>query len=266
VQQDFTFPPPTPPNEDHRLRELESLGLLERSDDREFERLTRLSSLVTEVPNAWFGIIDDDRQLMQSVHGTRRRTIPRHDTLCAYTVLSDTPLVIEDIDDHPFFGNDSRFEELRHRIGAYMGVPVRGVFFRGPLGTLAVADDASRRFDERHRQGLQMVRDELEQQLKLRLLHRQLGDHKQRLTRLIDERKEMFRNIRSRAIDVAGVLKSDAGFIERLSDRQEIAEAARDIADSGETIEDILEMSEGYVMWSTGQLKMLASKIDEFSE
>ena len=266
MQRDFKFPPPTPPNEDHRLRELDSLDLLERSDDGKFDRLTQLSSLVTEAPKAWFGVIDDQCQLMHSVYGARRETIPRHDTLCAYTMLGNDPLVIEDIDDHYFFGTHSQFEELRHRIGSYMGVPVHGVFFRGTLGTLAVADEAPHRFDERHRRGLQMLRDELENQLKLRLLHRQLDEHRRRLQRLIDERKEMFRNIRSRAIDVAGVLQSDAGFIERLSDKQEIAEAARDIAASGESIEDILEMSEGYVMWSTGQLKMLSSKMAEFSE
>lgn len=266
MDDSFEFPPPKPDNEQARLRQLGSLKLEGDEQLGRFDRLVQLATLVTEAPMGWFCLVGEKRLVFQSVWHIQIDELPRDESICAYTVLHNELLVVEDLESHSFFGNQKWVDDEPLQLGAYCGAPVRGVSRPEPVGVLAVGAPDSQKFDERQRRGLRLLRDELEIQLQLHVVRDKIGEQRKKIDRLVVERDEMFRSLRGRAIDVAGALRSDARFIERISQKTEVVEAARDVIAGSETLEDIVEMAEGYVMWSRGRLKMLSSRLSELAD
>jgi len=89
-------PAPLPSNESSRLARLLSLGVLDTVPEERFERITRLAAHILGVPIAAISLIDTDRQFFKSICGLDVRQTPRDQAFCAYTILSDEPVVIED--------------------------------------------------------------------------------------------------------------------------------------------------------------------------
>lgn len=89
-------PAPLASNESSRLAALLSLGVLDTLPEERFERITKLAAHVLGVPIAAISLIDTDRQFFKSICGLDVRQTPRDQAFCAYTILSDEPLVIQD--------------------------------------------------------------------------------------------------------------------------------------------------------------------------
>ncbi|MGI0490067.1 ATP-binding protein [Pantanalinema rosaneae CENA516] len=120
---------------------------------------------------AWISLIDADRQWFKSKVGFEATELPRHATLCAYTILHADMLIIPDT------AIDSRF--INHplvtaapKIRFYAGVPL--ITADGyALGTLAVLDPAPQTLSPKQITALQTLGRQVMTQLEL---HRHLAD------------------------------------------------------------------------------------------
>jgi len=141
---------PLPANETLRLSTLRSLNVLDTPREERFDRLTRLTRRMFQVPIAAISLVDEHRQWFKSCMGLAARETPRTYSFCAHAILEDGPLVIEDaLKDERFFDNPLVTGEPRVRF--YTGYPITaGNGCR--LGTLAIIDHDPRGLtdDERH--------------------------------------------------------------------------------------------------------------------
>lgn len=261
----FEFPPPKPPQEGVRLRQLTTIEAATANDQHAFDRITQLGALTADSNLAWFGLLGDQYLRFRSRRGFELDEMNLDHSLCAYTAAADEVLMVEDVNQHPFFAQHEGLEKSPLALVSYLGVPVHGISSHDVIGVLAVADRQPRSFDDRQRRGLELMRDELESQLRLNVLCHRLHDQRHQLQKQARERRRLFDDLRNHTMNLAGSLRSDARFVERISERLEIAEAARDIVAGTEKLEELVEMAEGYVTFSSGQLKLLASQLGKLA-
>ncbi len=95
--------PPLPSNEAKRLQTLCSFGLLDTAPDPAFDQLTKLATEIFKVPFALVSLIDESRQWFKSRQGIAVAETPRDAAFCAYTILSDAVMVVEDAREDPRF-------------------------------------------------------------------------------------------------------------------------------------------------------------------
>src|SRR3984885_2129352 len=129
-----------------RLRELRGTQLLDSPAEESFDRLTRLTSTVLNVPVALVSLVDDDRQFFKSCLGlpqpwALQRQTPLSHSFCRHVVESGRPLVISDAREHPVLRDNPAIRDLG--IIAYAGVPL--ITPSGNvLGTLCAIDHQAR--------------------------------------------------------------------------------------------------------------------------
>ncbi len=86
-----------PPNEEERLAAVRRYRVLDTPPDGSFDRITRLASLILEMPIAIVSLVDHDRIWFKSTQGLDGvEQIGRDPGLCASAILADEPWVIED--------------------------------------------------------------------------------------------------------------------------------------------------------------------------
>jgi GAF domain-containing protein len=129
-----------------RLRELRGTQLLDSPADERFDRLTRLTSTVLNVPIALVSLVEDDRQFFKSCLGlpqpwARQRQTPLSHSFCQHVVESREPLVISDAREHPLLRDNPAIRDIG--VIAYMGAPL--ITPTGNvLGTLCAIDHQPR--------------------------------------------------------------------------------------------------------------------------
>lgn len=133
-----------------RLAALRELGLLDTPAERAFDRLTRLTSRMLDVPVALISLVDESRQFFKSCVGlgepwASRREMPIRYSFCQFALGSSEPLVIGDARKHPLVRNSPAIEE--NRALAYVGVPL--VSAGQVVGTFCVVDTEPREWSER---------------------------------------------------------------------------------------------------------------------
>jgi diguanylate cyclase (GGDEF)-like protein len=143
---------PIPPNESHRLRELERYGLDDGTDDPHFCRILELATDLLQMPIGLVSIVDQDQQVFLCRHGFEGRSTPRQMAFCAHAIAQDRLLVVEDaLLDERFAANPLVVGPPYIRF--YAGSPLctdRGY----NLGTLCVIDHQPRGFSEQQRHWL----------------------------------------------------------------------------------------------------------------
>jgi GAF domain-containing protein len=129
-----------------RLRELRRSMLLDSPAEESFDRLTRLTSTVLNVPMALVSLVDSDRQFFKSCLGlpqpwAAQRQTPLSHSFCQHVVESRQPLVVSDAREHPVLRNNPAIRELG--MIAYAGAPL--ITPNGQvLGTLCAIDHQPR--------------------------------------------------------------------------------------------------------------------------
>lgn len=154
---------PTPANESLRLSTLRALNVLDTPREERFDRLTRLTRRMFQVPIAAISLVDENRQWFKSCMGLAARETPRAYSFCAHAILQDDPLVVEDaLDDERFFDNPLVTGEPRIRF--YTGYPIKaGNGCR--LGTLAIIDHDARGLSDDERSALKDLGAMVEREL-----------------------------------------------------------------------------------------------------
>jgi GAF domain-containing protein len=110
-----------------RLRELHRSLLLDSPPEESFDRLTRLTSSVLNVPVALVSLVDSDRQFFKSCLGlpqpwAAQRQTPLSHSFCQHVVESRRPLVISDAREHPRLRDNPAIRDLG--VIAYAGAPL----------------------------------------------------------------------------------------------------------------------------------------------
>ena len=132
--------------EAERLRALHDLKILDTAPELRFDRLTNLLARIFDVPAATITMVDKDRQWHKSACGVSQREGDRDTAFCAFTILAEKSLVVEDTQ------TDIRFEQnplvtAPPGIRFYAGAQLRtesGL----PIGTVCIIDTKPRRFSK----------------------------------------------------------------------------------------------------------------------
>ena len=79
--------PLKPENERERLHSLQALNILDTPAEDRFDRLTRLTRSVLNVPIAIISLVDEDRQWFKSVDGLDICEIHRDISFCGHAIF-----------------------------------------------------------------------------------------------------------------------------------------------------------------------------------
>jgi GAF domain-containing protein len=110
-----------------RLTELHGTLLLDSPPEERFDRLTRLTATVLNVPVALVSLVNSDRQFFKSCLGlaqpwASRRGTPLSHSFCQHVVESRRPLVVSDAREHPLLKDNPAIRDLG--VIAYAGAPL----------------------------------------------------------------------------------------------------------------------------------------------
>jgi PAS domain S-box-containing protein len=154
---------PIPKNEKERLKALEGYNIMDSFDEEEFDRLTKLASLICEVPIALVSLVDGNRQWFKSKVGLDAPETPRDISFCQYAIVGDEVFQVEDA------RQDVRFKDNPLVTGApgikfYAGYPLMDPDGFA-LGTLCVIDREPKKLDATQLIALELLSKEVVSQI-----------------------------------------------------------------------------------------------------
>jgi phosphoribosyl 1,2-cyclic phosphodiesterase/DNA-binding response OmpR family regulator len=143
-----------PHDEKQRIETLTRLNILDSASEERFDRITRLTAALFNVPMTLISLVDIERQWFKSACGIDTSETPRDESFCAHAVMSRKPMVIPDaLLDHRFAENPLVLGGPRIRF--YCGYPL--IAHDGScIGTLCLLDTRPREFEAR---GLALLGD-----------------------------------------------------------------------------------------------------------
>lgn len=138
--------PNIPLDEQTRLEKLYSLNVLDTETEERFERITRITKALFDVPIVLVSLVDSDRQWFKSKQGLDASETCRDNSFCAHAINETKVFVIENaLEDERFFDNPLVTGEPNIRF--YAGCPLT-MENGSALGTLCIIDTKPRTFDE----------------------------------------------------------------------------------------------------------------------
>ena len=153
-----------------RLLAVAATGLLDSPPEQVFDRLTRLAARLIGAPVTFLSLIDNHRDFYKSHCGfgeplaSTRQLDGR--TFCHFTLVSDGPLVIDDVTAHPLFREVPTVKSLAVR--AYAGIPL--VLDGHNIGSFCAIDFAPRAWSELDVETLQELANAAMREISLRRL------------------------------------------------------------------------------------------------
>ena len=165
---------PVPENEEERLNALSSYGILDTLPERDYDSITRLASYICGTPIALTTFIDANRQWYKAKIGLENNEIPRSETFCRYTILSDELLEVPDTLQNELFA-DSPSVTGDPGVRFYAGVPlIDPEGYR--LGTICVIDTVPHNLSAEQKDGLLTLAREVISHLTLRKQKKELEE------------------------------------------------------------------------------------------
>jgi GAF domain-containing protein len=172
-----------PENEQERLAAVRRYEVLDTPADGAFDRITRLASVMLDMPISIISVVDHDRIWFKSAEGLDGvDQIDREPGLCASAILADEPWIVEDAKSDPrSLANPLVAGEFGLRF--YAGAPLRTQDGYN-LGTLCVIDKEPRTLAPKQVQVLDDLAAIVVHELELRLSARRQS---RRATELNDD-------------------------------------------------------------------------------
>ena len=142
---------PLPPNEKERIAALRGLEILDTPVEARFETLVKLASRMFRMPISYVAMVDTERQWFKARIGLTPCETSREGAFCSFTILQDTPFVVNDARaDERFATNPVVVGEPF--IGSYFGVPMK--YGNYNIGTLCLADHCPRTLSDAEMEAL----------------------------------------------------------------------------------------------------------------
>ncbi len=153
--------------EERRLIELRKYNILDTVTEKDYENITRMASLICDVPIALISFVDENRQWFKSHLGLRISETEREYSFCAHALnpLVDLLIVPDSRIDQRFANNP--YVTGDPNIVFYAGIPL--VNQAGyTLGTVCVIDKRPRQLTPEQLEALQMLSTQVINLLELR--------------------------------------------------------------------------------------------------
>jgi DNA-binding transcriptional MerR regulator len=133
-------------SDEMRLRALADSGLVGGEPDDAFDRLTRVTRALLDVPVSLVSVVEPERQFFVSCLGLpepwqTERATPISHSFCQHCVVSGAPFVVDDARLHPLVRDNPAIDDLG--VVAYLGVPISSSD-GAVLGTLCAIDSRPR--------------------------------------------------------------------------------------------------------------------------
>ncbi len=114
---------PIPANEKARLRELQSLRFKEWGASDALDDLCAIAARLLHTPIAHLSLVDRNEQLFAAKTGLEADRTERAIAFCARTIMTPTPLIVEDAANDPRFRQNPLVTKTPN-IRAYLGIPL----------------------------------------------------------------------------------------------------------------------------------------------
>ncbi|MBG0826633.1 GAF domain-containing sensor histidine kinase [Planomonospora sp. ID67723] len=238
---------PVPPDEAGRMREIETLGALERVDEPRFSAIAELAALICQAPMALVSIIGAERQHFKGRVGVTETGMDRWLGFCSHVIIGRRLLEVPDTLADPRFRDDPAVTGEPY-VRFYAGAPVTST--RGyVLGTVCVMDRTPRRLNTEQHQALDSLATCAADLLQL---HHYARQSQQVITRLaeIEELKHGF--LRTVSHELRTPLTSIGSYL------QLIQEGGLD-ADTEHQFLDVIERNSDRIRGLIDELLLLAS-------
>ncbi|MGY2049219.1 GGDEF domain-containing protein [Methylobacterium sp. JK268] len=155
-------------HEQERLASLDRYDILDTPSEEAFDRITRLTRRMFDVPMSTITLIDGHRQWFKSRQGLAACETSKEPALCNFAVREARPLVVPDtLADARFAANPFVLGEPHIRF--YAGVPLRTPEGHS-IGTLCAMDTQPRSFPAEHLDTLADLARIVMSEMELRLL------------------------------------------------------------------------------------------------
>lgn len=148
---------PFPENEAARLETLESLNILDTPSEDRFDRYTRITARIFDMPIVLISLVDGTRQWFKSAEGLEAEETPRDISFCGHAILGDDILEVRNTRRDKRFRDNPLVLEQPH-IRFYAGAPLEAPNGH-KLGTLCIIDRVPRRLDDEEKQMLKNLAD-----------------------------------------------------------------------------------------------------------
>jgi GAF domain-containing protein len=149
-----------------RLEKLRLYKIVDTAAEKVFDDLTRLASVICDVPICLVSFVTQDRQWFKARVGLDASETSRSHAFCAHAILEDEIMIVEDASQDPRFADNPLVTGEPH-IRFYAGAPLEieeGV----RLGTLCVIDQRPRTLSDHQIEALSVLREATVSQLHLR--------------------------------------------------------------------------------------------------
>lgn len=230
--------------ERQRVAAVHSYQIMDSGEDKDYDAMTALASVICNIPIALITFIDEDRQWFKSHHGTDFTENKREWSFCTHTIALDQEIMIV-----PDATVDERFVDNPMVTG-----PTKVVFYAGvplinedghALGTLCVIDQQSHILSAQQVEALKTLARQVVDKVELRRKIAQLRD--------ANKAKEVFLGIVSHELKTPiTTLKANLQLMERLKDRPDqgllpklIDSSSRSMTRINSLVNDLLNM-QGY--------------------
>lgn len=221
-----------PDHEKERISELMSYDIIDTLPEDEFDALTNLASRITDVPISLINFLSTEEQFTKSCTGITIDTIPRSQSICQYTILTDEIFEINDLRE------DSRFKDMPYVQGDphlkfYAGIPLTSDNGYA-IGSLCIMDYEPRELTEQEKKDLTVLASEVMARLKLRKREKSLekmNHFKNKLMRVVSH------DIRS---PLTGILGAAEFLEEDGMNEEECTELAKIIQESAGQIQNLI--------------------------
>ncbi|WP_338373493.1 GAF domain-containing sensor histidine kinase [Marivirga tractuosa] len=158
--------PKIPDNENERLKELRRLNILDSEQEKDFDELVELASIICGVPISLVTLVDADRQWFKSKKGVSVDSTHRDVSFCGHAIHGDDIFIIENaVADERFYDNPLVVDDPSIRF--YAGMPIKSENGFN-LGTLCVIDSEPKSLDETQIRALRILGGQASKLIELR--------------------------------------------------------------------------------------------------
>ncbi|MBC7567025.1 MAG: PAS domain S-box protein [Pedobacter sp.] len=145
--------------EAERLKALHNYTILDSGPEEDFDRVTKLASLICDMPISLISLIDEERQWFKSKLGLEVNETPKELAFCLYAIAGSGILEVEDASKDERFKNNILVTG-RPDIRFYAGCPL--IDDNGyALGTLCVIDRKPRSLNTNQKEALAILAKEV---------------------------------------------------------------------------------------------------------